>query len=305
MMAEMAEVQQRIAEAPAAEDPVGAGRGPRRGEPGRGGPLGRRRRHAGAAGRWWQQPGRGRRGVRRTSGPDPQRRDQRGVRPLRRGLRRDRCRRELGRRGCHRRTQGLGRHRGTLRHPGDDRGDTDPERGRLRPGGQPDQSPGCAPGTASCAGSARSPPTSAPSATAPAGSSRIPAGSWCCRRRSSSGWAISAPRCSTPSWLAPSPSPSASAPPHVRCAKPYSSCVDARRWCSILRTTTPGARGRSSPTRSSRRTPYPRCADLAAVGGTGQDERCLADRTCRLQQGLRQRPGPAVLAAHARPDQPR
>ena len=48
-----------------------------------------------------------------------------------------------------------------------------------------------------------------------------------------------------------------------------------------------------------------RCADLAAVGGAGQDERCLADRAGRLHQGLRQRPGPALLTAHARPDQPR
>ena len=65
------------------------------------------------------------------------------------------------------------------------------------------------------------------------------------------------PPCSTPSWPAPSASPSASVPPRMRCAKPYSTCVGARRWCSTRRTTTPGARGRSSPTRSSRRTPYP------------------------------------------------
>ena len=60
---------------------------------------------------------------------------------MRRGVRRGRRRRELGRRRRHRRPKALGRHRGALRHPRDHRRDADPERRRLRPGGQPDDRP--------------------------------------------------------------------------------------------------------------------------------------------------------------------
>ena len=242
-------------DAPAGRADRRAGRGARRGEPGRGGPVRRRRRHPGAAGRRRQQPGRGRRGVRRTSGPHPQRRDHRGVRPVRRGVRRGRGGRELGRRRGHRRTQGVGRHRGALRHPGDDRGDADPERGCLRAGGLPDRRPGahldrklrgirtfaadeCSFGYRTSRFK-RDPGRFVVLST----TFQFPLG-------------ISARRCSTPSWPAPSASPSVNVHLRERCAKRFSTCVGARRWCSTRGTTTPGARARSSPTRSSRRTPY-------------------------------------------------
>ena len=38
--------------------------------------------------------------------------------------------------------------------------------------------------------------------------------------------------------------------------------------------------------------------------GSGQDERCLADRADRVHEGLRQRPGPALLTAHPCDHQP-
>ena len=63
------------------------------------------------------------------------------ARPLRRGVRRVRRGGDLGRRGRHRRRAGLDRHRGALRHPRDRRCDADPERRRLRPGGRPDARP--------------------------------------------------------------------------------------------------------------------------------------------------------------------
>ena len=45
--------------------------------------------------------------------------------------------------------------------------------------------------------------------------------------------------------------------PRTTCARPCSPCAGARRWCSTRRTTTPGALGRSSPTRSCRPTSSP------------------------------------------------
>ena len=78
-----------------------------------------------------------------------------------------------------------------------------------------------------------------------------PAGTSSSTSPSSSARAASAPRCSTPSWPAPSASSSASARRWPRSATPSSGCAAARGWCSTRPTTTPGAPGRSSPTRSS------------------------------------------------------
>ena len=73
-------------------------------------------------------------------------------------------------------------------------------------------------------------------------------------------------------------------------------------------TTTPGAPGRSSPTRCCPPPGRPAArgrAALGAAGRHGQDQRRVADRAGRLRQGLRQRAGGPVHQAHAGADQPR
>ena len=59
----------------------------------------------------------------------------------------------------------------------------------------------------------------------------------------------SARRWRTPSWPARSASSRASGPRWPTSARPCSGCAGARAWCSTPPTTTPGAPGRSSPTR--------------------------------------------------------
>ena len=171
---------------------------------------------------------------------------------MRRGVRRDRRRRELGRRRRHRRRQAAGsasrRSPASRARPGRPRSRTSVPTARrsARP------SPGCAPGTASCAGSAPSPPTSArfgyrtsrfkqdPGRFVVLSTTfQFPLGD------------LGAPGAVRRAGRRPRHRRSASGPPRARCAKPCSTCAGARRWCSTRRTTTPGARGRSSPTRSS------------------------------------------------------
>ena len=57
-------------------------------------------------------------------------------------------------------------------------------------------------------------------------------------------------RSAMPSWQRDSVSRSGPAPPWPTSGRPSWSCAAPRAWCSTPATTTPGARGRSSPTRS-------------------------------------------------------
>ena len=98
----------------------------------------------------------------------------------------------------------------------------------------------------------------------------------------------------TPSWPAPSASSRGSGRRSPPSARPCSGCGAARGWCSTPPTTTPGAPGRSSPTRSSTRPAVPEGAPAwPQPDGTREDQRRLADRARRLRQratGSRVRP---------------
>ena len=76
---------------------------------------------------------------------------------------------------------GLGRHRGAVRHPRPGRGDPDPERRRLRPGGRGHDRPGPHLGPDGRRGPHVLRRRAAGSATAPAGSSSDPDATSCCR----------------------------------------------------------------------------------------------------------------------------
>ncbi len=237
----------------------------------------------------------------------------RGSAPGRRGrhlrwrVRRGRRRPRLGRRRADGRRTRVDRHRGALRDPRHHRRDPDPERRRLRPGGQPDDRPGAHLGPQA----AGDPHLDGPGVLVRLPHQQVQAGPVPLRRPrappSSSPWATSAPRSATPSSPTPSAWRSASASRRPACARRSSGCVAARGWCSTPRTTTPGAPARSSPTRSSRPTPYPSGAAAwpqADGSGTKVSAAWLIEHA-GLRQGLRQRPGAALLQAHARADQPR
>ena len=230
----------------------------RRRTPGRRG--GRARARAGRR----QQPRGRRRGLRRHRGRGRDARGDRRLRQRRPDLRRrgrgGGGRRELGRRRGDRGRAGLGRRRGPLRHPGLGRGHPDPERRRLRPGGLPDRRPVRVwdrttprrPHVRRRRLRLRLPhqPRSRPT----------PPDTSCSRSPSSSARASSGPRSRTPSWRALGRRAGRPGPDDRRARAVLDLRRRARGWCSTRPTTTPGAPGRSSPTRCVRRRPRARRA---------------------------------------------
>ena len=228
-----------------------------------------------------------------------------------------RGRRGLGRLRGAGRGRGLVGHRGAVRHPRVDRRHPGPERRRLRPGGRPDHRLGAGLGPRASSRCARSPRSTAPSPTATRSS-----------RRTSRYVVLDVLFQLVPGELSPAGGLRRPRPPArrrrrgrgCRWPRPARRCWrsgGSGAWCSTPTTTTPGAAGPSSPTRSCRperfaalRVPgcrrgwapdAPAPPRFADAGRQRQDQRGLADRQGRVRQGLRACPAPARPVDQAHP----
>ena len=220
--------------------------------------------------------------------------------PVRRGGRHRRRGRALGRVRGARRRRGLGRRRGALGHPRQRRRDPGAERRRLRPGGRRHRRLGAllgprGPGAAHVRRRRlrlRLPHQPVQAGPGPARRARrdLPAPA---RRPVRTG----ALRRAGPH-------------PRRRGGRPGAAdrgarggprrCAAARAWCSTTATTTPGAPGRSSPTRSSSRA-RPAARGRAALGAAGrhrEDQRRLADRARRVRARATATTGSSLSTKH-------
>ena len=193
--------------------------------------------------------------------------------------------------------------------PGSSGRDPAAERRRLRPGGRPDDRAGCACSTAPTGRSARWPPPDCAlrlpvqrrSGTTRAGSSS----------RSTFQLRLGAqpPRSATPSWPGRSASRGARASRRETYGRPSSSCAAARACSSTPATTTRGAPGRSSSTRSWAPTPPRRLPPDAprypAVDGGIKTSAAWLVEQAGFARGWGDGRGPRLDQALPRPDQPR